>query len=252
MIFPPIPFLIATFLVVLPLQSAVLNLQFNPSSGTATDPVYPSTSTISAGTTSMPGLFATLAGRGYGVEEGGSARWGVSAGGIGWLTNTQGWTVRNGFAPDAIGSTISTSTGVEVAASYLSVMLQGLDAGTVLRDVALTFTDVTYLKPDQAWAGSSGDAFSSAIPLSYSKVGGSRRLSVNLPEITQSGTDPLEIRLYGIIGGDEGAFNMLTVNAQVSPRSPIPEPDARMLVTAVILGASVAFRRRLGSLRSFR
>lgn len=236
----------------LPLQSAVLNLQFSASAGTFSDPIYPTTSTISAGTTSIPGVFATLAGRGYGVEEGGSSRWGVVAGDISWLRNTQGWTVRNGFAPDAIGSTLSTSTGVEVAASYLSVMLQGLDAGTVLRDVALTFNDVTYLRPEQAWAGSNADDFSTGIALRYFRVKGSRQLSVTLPEITQTGTDPLEIRLYGIIGGDEGAFNMLTVNAQVTPPSPIPEPDARMLVTAVVLGASVAFRRRLGSLRRFR
>ena len=61
----------------------------------------------------------------------------------------------------------------------------------------------------------------------------------------------MEIRLYGIIGGDEGAFNMLAVNGQLTPSSPIPEPDARMLVTAVVLGATVAFRRRMGSLRRF-
>lgn len=251
MISIPTPVLLASLLLIAPTYSAVLNLQFSPAYGTAPDPIYPATSTMSAGTSGVPGLMTTLAGRGYGVDQAGTARWGIVAGGISWLAEAQGWTVRNGFAPDAIGSTISTSTGVEVAASYLSVMLQGLDAGTVLNDVSLTFSDVTYLKPDQAWAGTSMDSFSHAIALTYSKVGTSRQLSVTLPELTQAGTDPLEIRLYGIIGGDEGAFRMLTVNGQVSGPSPIPEPDVRMLVTALVLGATVAFRRRTGSLRRF-
>lgn len=219
--------------------------------GTTADPAYAGTSMITGGTSSLPKIVSTLAGRNYGVEQSGSARWGIQAGGISWLTDTQGWTVRNGFAPDAIGSTVSTSTGLEVAASYLSVMLHGLEAGTVLNNVALTFSNVTYLKPDNAWAGTSADSFSQATALTYSKVGRSRQLSVTLPEVTLLSAEPLEIRLYGIIGGDEGAFNMLTVNGQLTASSPIPEPDARMLVTAVVLGATVAFRRRMGSLRRF-
>ena len=159
------PAFLASLVLLLPARSAVLDLQFSPTVGTSPDPAYAGISSVSSGTSSLPGLVTTLAGRGYGVDQSGASRWGIVAGGISWLTDTQGWTVRNGFAPDKIGSTVSTSTGLEVAASYLSVMLRGLEAGTVLNNVSLTFSNVTYLKPDNAWAGTSADSFSQATAL---------------------------------------------------------------------------------------
>lgn len=247
---PLIPSLFACLFLLSPAQSAVLSFQLNAATGSSPDPLYPTSSTLTTSATNQPGVVATLSGRGYGVEEdAGASRWGVAAGNIAWLTNTPGWTIRNGFFPNAIGSTLSTTAGVELAASYMSVTLRGLEAGTVLNDVELTFTDVTFMRPENAWAGASTDAFASPIPLSYNKVGDTRQLSVTFPELTQIGTEPLEMRIYGVVGVDIGAFNVLNVKADMIP---VPEPGVPMLMTVVMLGAAVAFRRRPGSPGAFR
>ncbi len=224
--------------------AATLVMQFDPQSGTAPDLEYPGISTVSTGTTNIPGVVATLAGRGYGVEQVGGDRWGISAGALAWDASTSGWTIRNGFAPDKVGETISTDKKVEVPASFLTVKLSGLVSGTLFQNVALTFSGATSLRPSKAWAGTSADAFASATSIRSTVAGGSQQLSVTLPDFTYFGGDPLEIRLYGIIGNDEGAFTVATVAGDYTTPIAIPEPDVEMLLATILVGAVVSFRRR--------
>jgi hypothetical protein len=244
-------FLFASLVLTSPVLGASLSIGFNPTVGTQSDSVYPGVSTQSTGTSSIAGIVPTLTGRGYGVQQAGTERWGVAAGPLAWDPGKAGWTVRNGFAPDAVGSTLSTTGGLTVDASYLSITLSGATAGTVFSNVALTFTDVTFLRPSKAWVGTSADEFSTASNLRFNARGGVRQLSVVLPEFTYNGGDPLEIRIFGVIGSDEGAFNVLTVNGTALVPVAVPETDARMLIVMVGLSAGVAFRRRTNSLRRF-
>jgi hypothetical protein len=232
--------------------AAILDIRFNPNQGTVADAAYPKGSTATVGTTSVEGLVPTMTGRGYGVEVASSERWGIQAGPLSWDAKKAGWTVLNGFAPDKVGSTVSTSGKVEVPASFISIMLSGVVPGTVFRDVGLTFSEVTFLRPSQAWAGTSADGFATASRLSFNSRGGERTLSVTLPEFTWMGGEPMEIRIYGVVGSDQGAFNVLSVSGNIEQVATVPEPDVRMLITAVALGALTALRRRSKALPRLR
>jgi len=227
-------------------QGATLQLAFVPDQGAGVDPLYPSDSTVSTGTANYAGVVPTLTGRGYGVEQTSNVRSGIVAGPLAWQPAKSGWTIRNGFAPDAIGSTVSNSTGEEVAASYLSLSLSGLPTGTIFQGVTLSFNEVTYLRPTNAWAGTSADGFATATRVTYSNTGGSRSLGVTLPDFSLQGLGPLEIRIFGVIGSDEGAFNFLNVTAEMVTPMVAPEPDLRYLLTVVAIGGVTAFRRRSG------
>ncbi|MES2468732.1 MAG: hypothetical protein V4675_15620 [Verrucomicrobiota bacterium] len=227
---------------------ATLDVRFIPSAGTQGDPSYPGISTLSVGTVSLPGVVATLAGRGYGAEQTGQQRWGISAGTLPWDQTKTGWTVRDGFAPDKTGLTVSRTGKVEGAASYLSIMLSGVTSGTVFQKVVLTFSDVTGIKPDKAWAGTSADAFAAASTLKLNNKGGTGQMSVTLSDFTYTGGAPLEIRIYGVIGEPEGGFTGVSLIGDATLLTAVPEPDGRLLLTTVGLGAAVAFRRRSGQI----
>ena len=227
---------------------ATLDVRFIPSAGTQGDPSYPGISTLSVGTVSLPGVVATLAGRGYGAEQTGQQRWGISAGNLPWDQTKTGWTVRDGFAPDKTGLTVSSTGKVEGAASYLSIRLSGVTSGTVFQKVVLTFSDVTGIRPDKAWAGTSADAFAAASSLKLNNKGGTAKMSVTLSDFTYTGGDPLEIRIYGVIGNPEGGFTGVSLTGDATLLTAVPEPDGRLLLTTVGLGAAVAFRRRSGQI----
>jgi hypothetical protein len=231
------------------LSAATLDVSFSPMEGRSADPFYPETSTLSVGTSSLAGVVPTLTGRGYGVEQTGNFRWGITAGPLAWNPAKTGWTVRNGFAPDALGSTTSTSTGTAVQASYLSLVLNGLPTGTVFSGANLAFNEVTFIQPSRAWAGTSADGFQQASPLTFSLINGSRSWSVALGDFTNNAAVPLEIRIYGVIGSDEGAFKVVHFTADaLQPLVRVPEPDVRTICLGVGLAALIALRRRSNDL----
>jgi hypothetical protein len=222
--------------------AATLDIRFSPDSGTQEDALYVGNSTISQGKSSIPGIVATLTGRGFGVEQAGKDRWGITAGPLDWASGKSGWAVESGFAPDKIGSTISTKGGNSVPASYLSIVLSGVTTGTVFKDVAITFSDVSFLSTSKAWAGTSADGFASATTLKFTQLKGTRDLTVNLPSFTYDSGEPLEVRVFGVIGSDRGSFNSVSLTG--GTLALVPEPDIRMLLTAVGLAALVSFRHR--------
>ena len=73
-------------------------------------------------------------------------------------------------------------------------------------------------------------------------------MSVTLSDFTYTGGDPLEIRIYGVIGNPEGGFTEVTLTGDATLLTAVPEPDGRLLLTTVGLGAAVAFRRRSGQI----
>ena len=225
---------------------ATLDVRFNPITGTQEDPFYPGISTLSLGSVSLPGVVATLAGRGYGAEQTAPGRWGVVAGPLASDPTKTGWTVSGGFAPDKTGTTVSSSGKVAAEASYLSILLSGVTTGTVFKQVALTFSDVSGLRPDKGWAGTSADAFAAASSLKFNNKGGASQMSVTLADFTYTGGGPLEIRIYGVIGDPEGSFTGVTMTGDATVLTAVPEPDVKLLLTTVGLGAAVAFRRRSG------
>ena len=134
-------------------------------------------------------------------------------------------------------------------ASYLSLVLHGLPAGTVFQGVNLTFYDTTFIQPSKAWAGTSADGFRAASPLKFSHLAGSGSLQANLGDFTNHAPEPLEIRIYGVIGSDEGAFKAVNLTAEALQLPvPVPEPDVRTICTAVGLAALTALRRRSNAL----
>ncbi len=237
--------------LVSPLGAATMDIQFSPTEGIEPDGVYQDGSTRSVGTNAVPGLVATLTGRGYGLERTSSARWGIQAGPLAGNPGQSGWTIRNGFAPDRSGEMLSTEKKVEVDASYLSFFFPGVSAGTILQEVSLTFSGVRNLKLDKAWAGLSVDNFTTETGVKLNNAGGVPKISLTFPDFTYMGGGPLEIRVYGVMGEDTGSFDLLTITGQTIETNPIPEPDSRFLVTAVALGAVVSFRRRRSDLPRF-
>ena len=222
--------------------AATLDIRFAPTDAQSPDAMYPLDSTVTTGTSATAGLIATLAGRNYGVEPAGTSRYGIAASPPLTPASAAVWTVRSGFAPVAVGSTQNSTA--QTGASYMSVVLSGAAAGTVFKNVALTFAGIVTTTNTNAWAGTSANNFATSTALTFSRVNTVRQLAVTLPEFTTPTSDPLEIRLYGILGGDTGTFKSVSVTGETIAPSPVPEPDATLLITSVALGAAVSFRRR--------
>lgn len=127
-------------------------------------------------------------------------------------------------------------------ASYLSIVLSGVTTGTIFKDVAITFSDVSFLSTSKAWAGTSADGFANATTLKFNQQKSTKDVMVNLPSFTYDRGEPLELRVYGLIGSDKGSFNSVSLTG--GTLALVPEPDIRMLLTAAGLAALVSFRHR--------
>lgn len=222
-------------------QAVGLSLVVTPSHTSAADAFYPGTgSSMTFATDKQTGVSFTVAGRQYGVDAApGQARWGLRTGQN--LTPHPGSTfiVTNGFTPAAAGSK-TTSAGT--AASYISITVGNAQPNTMFKNLSIDFNGLAFTRTTSAWAASSVGGFNQWVAATQTNEGASgRKLSVTLPDFTWAGGEPLEIRLYGLTGSDEGQFaNIKITGEMLAPQ--IPEPATPLLSLA--LAASWLSRRR--------
>jgi hypothetical protein len=222
-------------------------------SAPTSDGVYEVDDTLSAQfspqTTVVSGVSATLSGRNYGILSDDSLsrpsfRWGL----LGTYDDAgrlqSGWTVSFGFDPDDHGVTTHTAANGGIwDASYLSFNLQP-SATQSLAAQSLTITAPTFLLvDDKAWAAVSTDGFKhfAAVRENFDSLTGNSTITIPLNGLKGNMGEPLEVRVYGILGEDEGTFQSASLNAQVFGVAPIPEPSAALLALGAV---SLTLRRR--------
>ena len=167
----------------------------------------------------------------------GAPRWGLRAGNLNSQPSRAGFIVTNGFTPAAAGSTTDrTGNG----ASYVSITVANVQPGTVFQNVSIDFDGVVFTRATNAWAAASEGGFANWSVLRQSGGPSGRQLSVTLPDFTFAGSQPLEFRVYGITGTDEGAITVLRLSASVS-HAAVPEPASAALG---LLALTTFLRRR--------
>lgn len=229
----------------LPAASALaanLSLVVTPSLPSVADALYPGAgSTVTSATDQQTGLAITMAGRNYGVNQAaGQARWGIRNGPNPGNQGGSAFIVTNGFTPAAAGSK-STSTGA--AASYISFTVSNVLPNTLFQNLSIDFSGLNFTRTTNAWAAASVGGYTNWTAATQTSEGAAgRRLSVTIPAFTWTGGEPLEIRLYGVTGTDEGGFASVKIDGTVLLAPQVPEPSSALLGLVAI--AWMSRRRR--------
>ena len=196
------------------------------------DAAYPGMdSNVTTATDKKTGITASVAGRNYGVVENGP-QWGIQSGSLPWNDAQSGFIVTNGFGPSAPGS---KTTAAGHAASFVTIALGNVQPNTLFQNVSIDFSGLVFTRNTNAWVAASPGGFTSWVQAVQNGNGNGRRLSANLPDFTWFGDSPLEIRLYGLTGLDEGSFSTVKVTANLSPGAPVPEPGVLVLLCIWLL-----------------
>ena len=148
------------------------------------------------------------------------------------------WLVKHGLAPLAVGSLMANNhlsgTPHAVEASYLAFNVCEQNGESVMFDSAqLTITGLYNTDSDiQIWAASSGDAFGQAIiPVISNTDGETDVYTFDFSGLNYENAC-LEIRVYGVLGQDQGTFNAL-VQGVIIPPAALPEPSNVILLGLV-------------------
>ena len=162
------------------------------------------------------------------------------------------WILKHGLPPSAVGSTNSaTLVNGEVVtskASYISFIV-GLDnvgsGEQVIFDGAnLTVTGFTNIDSVvEIWAAVSSDNFGHAVRPNITQPPG---FDTDVYSFDFAGlkytSSQLEIRIYGVLGQDQGTFNTAIASGSFTT-VPIPEPGTTTLALAMVLGMLVRRKR---------
>ena len=222
-------------------RAASLSLVVTPSHATAADAFYPGAgSTVTSATDSQSGLSFAVSGRNYGVDPNpAQTRWGIRNGQSLANPANGAFIVTNGFTPAAAGSK-TTSTGG--TASYVSIKVGNVLPNTLFQNLSIDFNGLSFTRTTNAWAATNAGNFSNWVAATQTNEGANgRRLSMTLPSFTWEGTEPLEIRVYGITGTDEGQFASIRISAGITGPT-VPEPAAA--TSALLAAAGLLLRRR--------
>ncbi len=165
------------------------------------------------------------------------------------------WLIKHGLPPSSVGSLQSNTKINNVAyitnASYLAFSIgipkSQADAGDkVLFDGAqLSITGFNNIDSEpQIWAATNGDNFGHAIiPRITQPVDNDTDVyTFDFSDLSFSSSQ-LEIRVYGVIGQDQGTFTSALASGRITPPPNIPEPTSFLLVGLVFIGAYFPRRR---------
>jgi hypothetical protein len=188
---------------------------------------------------SSPGGNVVIRGVGYSDDASGVDRWGILNGMNSWNGGRNAAIIRNGFAPSSVGNTTSLQSGLTVAASYISVKVNR-PANTVFTNVSLELTGKGLVYPN-VWAGAAG----SVAPgfRDKGKEKGTTKIAFNFANLNDSGSAPLELRVYGFVGADMGQLTSTSITYTFVPMA-VPEPGAASVV--FLAGVAILIRRRRG------
>lgn len=164
--------------------------------------------------------------------------------------NEPQWIVKHGLAPSEVGSKVSSTevNGITYhgQASYLSFKFKRDDGEQAVFDnINLALTGFVNIDIDaNTWAGTNKDGFTAAIAPDISQPEGE---DTDVYTFDFTGLDftseELEIRIYGVLGQDQGTFK---TNIGIIPPPPaVPEPSQLLLTVGALLGLALRRNRRV-------
>jgi hypothetical protein len=184
------------------------------------------------------GFTASLSGENYGIDaEFPDLVWGL---GVDQLPGNSRvyWIVDSGFQPSAAGSlTYDDGAGHVLPASWLSFKIDTGGRDTLFEDLTIELTGLEGVHTVNGWYGTSADDFAMAGELNLGTKATS--LTLTLADILHTGLDAFEVRIYGLLGADIGGFKSLKVQGKATTVTPVPEPNALILIAAVVFAALV-------------
>lgn len=184
--------------------------------------------------TSHNGVIGRVSAANYSDDASSSDRWGLVDASKPWNRGKQGALIRMGIAPSAVGSTrheFGAGPGSlrSTDASYISIRIER-PSTTLFTDLRVDLLTSNVIAASTAWGGTSADGFTSVAQPGRPQTNSQGRLiSWDFSNLNYTGTEPLEIRLYGLIGADIGTLKSLRVNIGATP---IPEPCTMSLLVA--------------------
>jgi hypothetical protein len=165
------------------------------------------------------------------------------------------WLIKHGLPPSEVGSLESNTKVNNVVyltnASYLAFTIgipsaQAEAGEKVLFDGAqLSITGFNNIDSEpQIWAATNGDNFGHPISPSITQPPGTDTdvYTFDFSDLNFTGSQ-LEIRVYGVIGQDQGTFTSALAAGSISPPTNIPEPTSFLMIGLVFLGAYFPRRR---------
>ena len=229
----------AIFLLTQAGSGADILVQFDPSQTTVTpDPAYhDGESAIFNAVTNDPRVQVTLAGRDYLQDPLDGEIWGLLDNSKWWNEGTYGWLVRQGWESSVIGVPTNHHADGDVAAAYLELIV------TKSEDVVFDSITVSIEHPKDTefinlWGSTSADGFASYVEGVVERTLNNEHAIVTFSGLQYSGSAPLELRIYGVLGEDDGTFGVkLALNT-------VPEPSAALLGLLALTGLSWRRRRR--------
>lgn len=220
-------------------MAAQIAVSLSPVADAIPDPNYPG---FFMGEASSPstGFTVSLSGVNYGLDsEFPDLVWGLGADRLPGRRRTY-WVVDNGFEPMRAGSIQYDASGM--GASYISVKVDTHGEDSVFQGMTIEFKGIADMATTNGWFGTTGDNF--AMAGQFSLRDSDQSLTVTIPTFTHRGSEPAEIRLYGLRGADIGGFTLLDVKGSVVPAPPLPVPEPGTVLLLTTVAAGVMLRRR--------
>jgi hypothetical protein len=169
--------------------------------------------------------------------------------------NDPPWLLKHGLAPEFVGSPLYYSTingeWTPVEASYVEFDISvgdGTDA-VMFDQISLQLNQFYNLDADtDVWASTNSGGFKNAIrptvsadPLSATDV-----YTFDLGAISLV-SDTLQVRVYGMLGQDQGTFGIAVISGVVTP-PPLPEPTSAMLLVGALASAGLRRKRSVNKI----
>ncbi len=174
----------------------------------------------------------TLSATNYGEDGQSAVRWGLVDASKPWNRGKEGALLQQGFAPTAVGSTSHSfldakGARAEMDASYLSVIINKSSA-TMFTNVRVDLAASSLALSPLSWAGTSANNFSTATNTIRGPLNSQGRgASWDFTNLNYAGDGPLELRFYGVLGGDSA---LLTNFSLQIGSVPIPEGGSLLLL----------------------
>lgn len=161
------------------------------------------------------------------------------------------WLIKHGLAPEFVGSpqyfSMINGEWKPVDASYVAFEIElAPNSGTqevMFDSVTLSIDGVYNTDGDvDIWASTNQNDFSNALKPKILATGDSDIYTWDFGPVNLAGKK-LEVRVYGMLGLDQGTFGTTVMQGTFSPVTPVPEPTLPVLSIMGLLGCSIRRRR---------
>ncbi|MBP7948791.1 MAG: hypothetical protein KA004_03980 [Verrucomicrobiales bacterium] len=230
-------------------------IEFHQDAAYMADPFYNDVnSTIFFGTAVDGDLAARMAGYYYDSDPVDPGHNGLMNRGLPWNSEDPdhpipGWLIRFGLQSDAVGNPVHTyplpgGGTAQQPASYISFKVDSPDT-VLFEEVGVTINNLQGAGPgQQIWAGTSKDNFATGIsPTVVMDPNNGLQMSFGWTNFDYL-SEGVELRIYGIIGADEGTFDSANLFGRSTP-PPVPEPSGASLLGCLLLGMLTRRSRRM-------